>query len=158
MRQNCYNLNMSNCDELKKITKARLKSAKTLMAAKDWHGAAYMLGYVLECALKAVICKTLHLVEYPENTKNDKINLYFMTHRFEQLLLVSGLEDIFSSRGPAEVWKNWSDFILKYPGDWPAMRYNLDLTWNKTNVKKLYSNLADSEHGIITLIRKKKRW
>jgi len=44
---------MANCAELRKIAKARLKSVETLMAVNDWHGAAYMLGYVLECALKA---------------------------------------------------------------------------------------------------------
>lgn len=149
---------MSNCGGLKQITEARLKSAETLMMVQDWHGAAYMLGYVLECALKAVICKTLHLVEYPENTKNNKIDSYFMTHRFEQLLLVSGLEDIFSSRGPAQAWQNWSDFMLKYQGDWPTMRYNVDVIWNEIEVNKLYNNLTDPQYGIITLIRKKKRW
>jgi hypothetical protein len=149
---------MSNCEELKQITKARLKSAKTLIAAKDWHGAAYMLGYVLECALKAATCKTLHLVEYPENTKNDKINLYFMTHRFEQLLLVSGLEDIFSSRGPAETWKNWSEFTIEYPADWTPMRYDTKVRWDKTKVNKLYNNLTASKFGIISIIKRKKRW
>ena len=32
---------MSNCTELKQITKARLRSVKTLIKAKDWYGAAY---------------------------------------------------------------------------------------------------------------------
>lgn len=149
---------MSNCVELKQIAKARLKSAKTLMKANDWHGAGYMLGYALECALKSVTCKTLHLVTYPENTKNDKINLYFMTHRFEQLLVVSGLENIFSSRGPQEAWENWSDFTLEYPGEWPTMRYDIKTVWDKTKVEKLYTNLTAPTNGILTIIARRNKW
>lgn len=149
---------MANCTDLKKIAQARLRSARTLMKADDWHGAAYMLGYVLECALKAVTCKTLNLVTYPDNTKNDKINSYFMTHRFEQLLIVSGLEGIFSSRGPQKAWQNWSDFTLEYPGDWPSMRYELKTIWNETKVIKLYENLMEQTSGILTIIKRRGKW
>jgi hypothetical protein len=149
---------MANCEELKKIAKARLKSAETLMAAKDWHGAGYMLGYALECALKAVTCKTLNLVTYPENHKNDKINLYFMTHRFEQLLIVSGLENIFSSRGPQEAWENWSDFTLEYPGEWPSMRYDSKTVWDEIKVERLYKCLMKPKSGILKIIERRKKW
>jgi len=148
----------TNCSELRRIAKARLKSAETLAKANDWHGAAYLLGYVLECALKAVTCKTLHLITYPENTKYDKINSYFMTHRFEQLLVVSGLEDIFSSRGPQQAWQNWSDFTLEYQNDWPSMRYDLKTVWNEVKVVKLYNNLTEPGDGILTIIKKRKKW
>lgn len=149
---------MANCAELRIIAKSRLKSAEILMKATDWHGAAYMLGYALECALKAATCKTLHLITYPDNTKNDKINSYFMTHRFEQLLIVSGLEDIFSSRGPQKAWQNWSDFTLEYPGEWPSMRYDLKTVWDKIKVEKLYNNLTEPIDGMMTIIKRRGKW
>ncbi len=149
---------MANCRELKQIARARLISVKILVKAKDWHGAAYLLGYVLECALKAVTCKTLRLISYPDNTKNPNINSYFMTHRFEQLLVVSGLEDIFSYRGPANVWKNWSDFTIEYPGDWPTMRYDPKKVWSEVKVKKLLNNLIEPKYGIISIIKEKRKW
>lgn len=149
---------MANRKELIKVTKARLKSANTLIAASDWHGAAYMLGYVLECALKATVCKTLHLVSYPENTRNIKIDTYFMTHRFEELLLVSGLEDIFSARGPAPAWQNWSNFVIEYTGDWTSMRYDINRIWTEAKIRKLLSNLVEPKYGIISIIKDKKRW
>lgn len=149
---------MATGSELKQITEARLKSAETLMYAKDWHGAGYMLGYTLECALKAVTCKTLNLVTYPENHKNDKINSYFMTHRFEQLLIVSGLENIFSSRGTKEAWQNWSDFTLEYPGEWPSMRYDINTVWDEAKVKRLYQCLVKPRSGILKIIRRNKKW
>lgn len=150
---------MANCLELKKITKARLKSAKTLMDSGDWHGAAYMLGYALECALKAATCKTLRLVSYPENTGKEKVDSFFMTHKFEQLLFVSGLDDLFSFRSPIpEVSSNWSQFTLAYPGDWPTMRYQINPAWDEAKVKGLYEMLTHDSHGLITIIGRKKRW
>ncbi|OGK12872.1 hypothetical protein A3A93_06620 [Candidatus Roizmanbacteria bacterium RIFCSPLOWO2_01_FULL_38_12] len=149
---------MANGSDLRDISKARLKSVKILMDSKDWHGAAYMLAYALECALKAVTCKTLDLLAYPVNTKYKNIDSYFMTHRFEQLLIVSGLESTFSSRGPSQAWKNWSDFTIEYPGDWPSMRYDAKTIWDATKVKRLYNNLTEPQYGIITIIKRRRKW
>jgi hypothetical protein len=96
---------MANGVGLKEIALARLETTEVLIEAKDWDGAGYMLGHVLECALKAVICKTLNLVEYPEYTKNEKTDGYFMTHKFDQLLIASGMENIFSPRGPIQAFQ-----------------------------------------------------
>ncbi len=68
---------MADSNQLRKISQARLLSAETLISAKDWYGATYMMGYVLECALKAATCKTLHLGSYPSGTQNKKIDGYF---------------------------------------------------------------------------------
>lgn len=149
---------MSNRTELKQITKARLRSVETLIKAKDWHGAAYLLGYVLECALKAATCKTLHLVSYPDGTKNPNVSSYFMTHKFEQLLVVSGLENIFSSRGPTKAWQNWSSFTIEYPGDWPIMRYDAKKIWDEIKVKKLFSNITEPKYGILSIIKDQRKW
>lgn len=149
---------MANNRELRGISKKRLKTVQILINAGDWDGAAYMMGYALECALKAVTCKTLHLVSYPENTRNDKIDNYFMTHRFDQLLVVSGMEDIFSSRGPAESWRNWSEFTAEYQGSWTEMRYDRDIVWDEAKIRKLYNNLKDPNYGIITEITRRHKW
>jgi len=151
---------MSNLEDFKSISNLRLKTAKILIDGKDWDGAAYMLGYCLECALKAVICKTLHLVAYPENTRNDKVDSYFMTHKFDQLLTPSGMEDLFSARGQKDVFIGWSEFTQEYPGDWPAMRYDRQRLkqFDELKVKKLYNNLVKKKCGVITVINKEKRW
>jgi len=117
-----------------------------------------MLAYALECSLKAVTCKTLNLVSYPENTKKKNIDSVFMTHSFQQLLLISGLENIFSSRGPAEAWDNWGKFTIEYPANWPQIRYNTDLVWDEEKVEKLYDYLLESRFGIISIIRKRRKW
>ncbi len=142
---------MPNNKQFKNLAKARLKTVRILIAAQDWQAASYMMGYVLEVALKSMICKTLHLVAYPELTKDKRISTFFMTHRFDSLLTASGMENVFSDRGPENAYIDWSEFTLAYPGDWQNMRYEDPSQWNKELVEKLYTHLL----GILKEIRKK---
>lgn len=143
---------MPNRKQFTSLANKRLKTVKILIRDEDWQAAAYFMGYVLEFALKAKICKHLNLVFYPENTNDRRISTFFITHRFDSLLVVSGMENIFSDRGPADAYLNWSQFTLMYSGDWQNMRYDDDPKWNEESVKKLYTQL----NGIIKEIRK--RW
>jgi len=143
---------------LKQIANARLKTVKLLINAKDWHGAANMMGYALECALKAVICKTLNLVSYPDRKSNKHIKSFFLTHEFNSLLIVSGLENVFSLRGPEKLFESWSNFTKEYPGPvWTEMRYDNN-NWTGEKTKSLHDALVDPQHGIITYIEKNKKW
>jgi HEPN domain-containing protein len=45
-------------EELDTIARARLKDAKSLLAAGSFDGATYVCGYAVELALKAQICQT----------------------------------------------------------------------------------------------------
>lgn len=151
---------MANLRDFRSISRLRMKTVQILIAGGDWDSAAYMMGYSLECALKAAICKTLHLVRYPENTRIGPVDSYFMTHRFDQLLTPSGMEDLFSSRGNKDVFRNWSEFTQEYPGDWPSMRYDRQrqMQFDEIKVKKLYNYLNGRPYGILTVINKEKRW
>lgn len=151
---------MANLKDLKSVSQLRIKTVELLIGGKDWDSAAYMMGYTLECALKAVICKTLHLISYPENTRKNIVDSYFMTHKFDQLLTPSGMEDIFSSRGHKDLFRNWSEFTKEYPDDWPAMRYDRQRQkqFDEAKVKKLYNNLTEKPRGILTIINSQKRW
>ncbi len=147
---------MANGRELKDISKARLKTVDVLLNANDWEGASYMMGYVLECALKSVICKTLHLVSYPEKIGSDKIIKFFKTHDFDVLLTLSGMEDIFGFSGPG--FSSWSGFTQEYPGDWSTMRYTQNPNWDGIKTKKVYTYLVDPTTGILTFIKGGRRW
>ncbi len=149
----------SNLD-LREISKKRLKSSEILISAQDWDGAPLMLGLPLECAIKAVICKTLHLGNYPERTHKSKIDQYFMTHDFDQLLLVSGMDNIFGVRGPVDTSWNWSQFMEDYVGDWWSMKYDptkLSI-WNEEKIKERYNNLMSKQGGVINEIKKRRLW
>lgn len=147
---------MATHGDLKRIVKARLQTVNILISARDWEMSFYTMGYVLECALKATICKTLNLDQYPDS-KNNKVSAgYFMTHKFDQLITPSGMEDTFSTRGPTQSYKHWSDFTKEYPGEWPAMRYDVTRlnSIDELKVKALYNNLE----GIIAVLDSTNRW
>lgn len=151
---------MANRDDLKELAQQHLKTAEILIRARDYAGAAYMLGYVLEFALKSAACKTLNLVSYPESGSNERISSFFKAHNFDQLIMISGLTDLFDFRGSAGASRNWSDFTGMFLGEWPRMRYDLPFRkqFNEKTLKKLYNNLTDSNNGILTVIEKNKRW
>jgi hypothetical protein len=148
------------CKELKDKALARLKTVDILMQAEDWEMAAYILGYVVEYALKAVTCKTLQLEHYPELAVLQKdIDIhYFQTHNFEELLLISGLDPILGPRGESESWRNWGDFTLVYKGNWTKMRYDTGSNWDKISIEKLYTNVTAPVNGILSEIKRRRKW
>jgi len=153
-------LHMANTSDLKQICLARAKSAKTLIDAGDWDGAAYMMAYSLEVALKAASCVALRLDAYPERTSNKQIDSCFMSHKFDQLLVISGLTDLFNITGSPQAFRNWSDFVQEFQGEWVNMRYNPQILANfdKIKVERLYQNLVEDKESIINTIDGNKRW
>ena len=113
------------------------------------------MGYVLECGLKAIICKRLQLNVYPDNHKKGEISKFFRTHKFDPLLIVSGLSKMFSTTGEIQAFQHWSDFTNEYAGDWPTMRYDANIIWDEAKVKRLYLNLTSKPYGVLTIIKKK---
>lgn len=140
----------------KAAAKARLKAAEILMENEDWDMAGYLLGYVLECALKSVVCKNLRLTKYPAGDKDKGEKDYFWTHRFDRLLTISGMQDLFGVQSFV-----WSQFVQEYEGDWPAkFRYGTGVL-EEIKVRQLHSHLTNKttgSEGILTLISKNRRW
>lgn len=144
---------MATYQELRKVSSARLKTVETLIGVNDWDMAGYLMGYVLECALKAAICRNLKLKEYPDNIKHDKMRNFFITHDFETLLIVSGMFDIFKlKKRPKRVLDNWSHFTIYYQSNWTDTRYKPGC-WKDTDVKLLYTNLTETPYGILNQIK-----
>lgn len=67
----------------------RLREAKVLFDNHRYEGAYYLLGYAVECALKAYIAKLTRRHDFPPDRKfvND-----IYTHDLIKLLRISGLE------------------------------------------------------------------
>ncbi len=151
---------MPNLDDFKELAKQHLKTAEILIDAKDWPGAAYMMGYVLEFVLKASACKALKFVSYPETHQNERVYGFFKAHNFDQLFMISGALDLFDIRGSADAQRNWSDFTSAFLGEWNKMRYDSALRkqFDEIKVKKLYNNLMDKADGILEVLEKNKRW
>ena len=82
---------MATRRELQKLACLRLKEAEALFAAGCYDGCAYLCGYVVELGLKAAICATLGVDEYPE----ERLKKAFSTHNFEDLKLLAGMDQTF---------------------------------------------------------------
>lgn len=109
---------MISRSDLRKLARARLRDAEELFAAKRYDGAVYLCGYVIEFALKARICRTLHWPGFPSTSKEFRDFASFKTHDLNVLLHLSGIESKIKT-GPQLMW-TWSEV-----SHWdPAVRYN----------------------------------
>lgn len=118
--------------DLRKLARARLKDAKSLLSAKRFDGAIYIGGYVVEIALKARICRTLKWAEFPETRKEFESLTTFKTHDLDVLLAVSGHERRIKSNHLAE----WSAI-----GIWdPELRYRKTGSATKADAELLVSS------------------
>ena len=69
-----------NKNDLESLSAIRFNEAKCLLDNGFYHGAYYLCGYSVECALKACIAKTFQQHEFP----NKKIVMDSYTHDLSQ--------------------------------------------------------------------------
>lgn len=132
-----------NRSDLVKISRLRLKEAKTLLFKKRYSGAYYLSGYVIECALKACIAKKTKKSEFP----NKEAVLESYTHSLTQLIKAAGLELKLTAHSSKniEFGINWA--IVK---DWSEQsRYEIH---NQKKAEDLYKAIADSKKGVLEWI------
>ena len=152
---------MATRTELRKITRARITAAKILIEAKDYDYAGYTMGFVLECALKACVCKKLDLTSYPadDSSIDSNIRSTFRTHEFDMLQMLAGLSNKFTNTGSNPYFASWSAATKDYipPGNqqWVNMRYQPNY-WTESKVKSVYNALTKNTNGILVYL--KKRW
>lgn len=149
---------MASREELKTIYRARVKSAEILIAGGDADGAVQMMGLALECALKASACEALGIINYPETHDDGEVPKFFKSHKFERLLLISGMTETFSAAGDSDVLDNWSKFVAAYPGEWVSMRYNEKYSYDNTIAEELYKYLYSDSKSILKAIAEKRSW
>jgi HEPN domain-containing protein len=73
---------------LQELSRVRLREAEALYNAGLYDGCVYLAGYAVELALKARICRVLHVREYP---LSGELGRAFKVHGLDQLKLLAGL-------------------------------------------------------------------
>ena len=149
---------MADRKQLKELAHARLKAAKILMNKHDYDGAVYIVGYVLELALKAAICKRLNFQEYPDqgsSTVKDEVANIFRTHDFGILLTLAGLSaDLSLATASSRLLQNWSDLTT-----WKSSsRYEPIGTYKATDAQRMVEALEEKPDGMLTWLKGKKKW
>jgi HEPN domain-containing protein len=116
---------MISFQELKKISRTRIKDAKILLNNNSYDGSLYLCGYAVEIALKAIICKHLNIggtdsvSHIPSNKQEFKIIEQIKTHSLETLLDLTPTNISIEIKSNSRRFADWST-ILKWN---PEMRY-----------------------------------
>ncbi|HEX6189770.1 MAG TPA: HEPN domain-containing protein [Pyrinomonadaceae bacterium] len=134
-----------NRGDFQKLAELRLDDAKVLLETGRYAGAYYLIGYAVECALKACIAKQTQQYDFPiENSRR----LY--VHDLNSLLSFSGLSEEHrkNSEDNADFRLNWA--IAK---DWKEdARYSLEI--DKDKAEALYAAVTDGKDGIVAWLQK----
>jgi HEPN domain-containing protein len=133
-----------NRTELQLLSENRARDAETLLNLGQWSGAYYLVGYAVECRLKACIAKQTNQHDFPDKKHADRC----FTHDLEALLQVSGLvpqRTLDAQRNPV-LGNNW--LIVK---DWnERARYQL---WSENQARKLYEAVTNANDGVLSWIK-----
>ena len=135
-----------NKEDLEKLVYIRISEAKSLLESQKYQGAYYLLGYSLECALKACIAKQVNQYDFP----NKQLANQSHTHKLNDLLAVAGLKQKLSSKEGKDVnfRLNWA--VAK---DWSeTSRYECNVAETKAN--DLFNAVTDDKSGILVWLKK----
>lgn len=137
-----------NRNDFHELSRMRRKDALALLKAKQYPGAYYMLGYAVECALKACFAKKTKKHDYPDK---DVVNKAY-THKLAELLVPTELKKDFEEdmKSNPKLELNW-----KLVTDWnESKRYERNIT--AAEAKDLYSACTSRTNGVLPWIMK--RW
>lgn len=133
--------------DLRLLTRARVREASALLDAGEWSGAYYLVGYAVECGLKACISKSFKGYAFPDPA----VAKGMFTHSFIELVRHANLEvqlraDMDSDRKFAVQWalaKDWKE----------TSRYAM---WRETDAREMYNAITMPRHGVLRWV--KKQW
>jgi HEPN domain-containing protein len=111
-----------NRDDFQRLARIRVQEARTLLDAGHYRGAYYLIGYAVECALKACVSKQIKRYDFPDK----KIIIDAHTHELEKLVGIAGLATDFKQdrQEDGNLEANWA--VVK---DWKeSFRYDLGIT------------------------------
>lgn len=137
-----------NRKEFQALANLRLREGGVLFRAKEFSGAYYLVGYAVECGLKACVAKSVRKHDFYPNRKTVE-KAY--SHNLSDLLALANLEQeraITAQSDPAFA-ANW-DLTVRWS---EASRY---MTWNETDCRELMNAIMKQNHGVMPWL--KKRW
>lgn len=138
---------------LKQIAETRLNEARVLYDNGYYDGAVYLCGYVVEASLKAMICKTLGILDYPGYDRDtNALKSAFFTHNLDNLKVLAGLSSELNigNTAKAKLVGHWS---LLSQGWNSEMRYEMNGSTSKTKAEEMFNALEDPVDGFFTWIK-----
>jgi hypothetical protein len=135
--------------EWQQLAEDRILDARAHLhpAVGRWSAAFYLVGYAIECGLKA--CVLAHVAAHSEVIYEDrKFSLSAWTHDFEVLVALAGLKALRDADTAANAarYDNWR--ILE---DWSEEARYLQKT--QTEAQQLFDAVAEPANGVMQWIR-----
>lgn len=134
-----------NKSDLEALVDVRVKEAKLLLDNKCYEGAYYLLGYALECAIKACIAKQVKEHDFPDK----QLANAFYTHRLGDLLGAAGLKQKLQEKEKTD-----EDFKLNWAvaKEWSEdARYEHIIEEN--TVKDFFEATTNNRSGILIWVK-----
>ena len=136
-----------NRTALQRISSLRVREARSLLRAGHPPGAYYLVGYAVECALKACVAGQVKQYDFPDK----KLVNAAYTHNLEDLVKVAGLSLAFkrACQGNSDLAVNWA--VVK---DWSeSSRYKIEIT--AAEARDMVSACTSRKNGVLTWIKSK---
>lgn len=134
-----------NRSDFQRISRIRVEEARALLDNGFYSGSYYILGYAVECALKACIAKQTRRYDFPDlKTVRDSY-----THNLESLIIPAGLRDKLQEELQINPFfeDNWT--IVK---EWSEQsRYESDIRENIA--RGFYSAVTTQRNGVLAWLR-----
>ncbi len=135
-----------NKNDLEALVGIRVIEAKVLLENHNYQGAYYLLGYALECAIKACIAKQVQQYDFPNKDLAQKSH----QHKLTDLVGVAGLKQRLKKQEQAD-----SSFQLNWAvaKDW-AVESRYEKSIEKTKAHDLYEAVTDEHSGVLVWLKK----
>jgi hypothetical protein len=134
-----------NRTDFQQLADLRVREAEALRHAGHFEGAYYLLGYAVECALKACFATQIQQFDFPDR---GLVNAAY-THNLENLLVVSGVKSLFDTAVVAnrKLKNNWTTVT-----DWKEdARYRANVS--QVAVDSLFDAVLHLTDGVLTWLR-----
>jgi len=125
-----------------------LKEAQVLFEHGCFEGAYYLVGYVIECALKSCIAKQIKEHDFPDL----KLVKDSYTHDLDKLLSISGLRNELEKEVKTNPRFNIDWAIIKNWSEESRYRTSID----ENTVRDLFDAVAVNNGGVLAWL--KSRW
>jgi hypothetical protein len=135
-----------NRSDFQRLSRLRVKEAKVLLDNDCAPGASYLLGYAVECALKACIAKKTKRYDFPDR---NQVNESY-THNLQRLVTTAGLKAEFDDeiKNNPDFEDNWAKVR-----EWSEeFRYNHSISLS--DARELYSACTARRNGVLSWLKK----
>jgi len=137
-------MTLMNRKDLQALSNIRIREAKALYRAGEFSGAYYLIGYAVECGLKACIAKTFKKHDFPDKKGVNEAH----THNLKTLASLANLERsrLLLIQTDPVFGKNW-DLTIRWSEEG---RYKV---FDQRMCKEIMDAIMERGHGVMPWIK-----